>query len=206
DLEQLESAKCISGPHELFSGSFILEALEVPPTLNATVLLRARYVWNHPTSTLGKSHPQSPPLHLHFDQCETFFVAQGKVGTTTTWACVDRAWSREDAAHEIETWVPHRFWPHPEAGEDTVMYVYAHPNGVEEPMDWLFFKNLLSLVSDMSEGTTGEGGFATMLRSRHASATALVMFPTAWWLGPLRWWVPWKFQAGMALFGRLLGY
>ncbi|KAK9244845.1 hypothetical protein V1506DRAFT_291281 [Lipomyces tetrasporus] len=41
--------------------------------------------------------------------------------------------------------------------------------------------------------------------SRHVSATALVWFPTAKWLGPLRWWVPWKVQAIFAAAGRLLG-
>lgn len=41
---------------------------------------------------------------------------------------------------------------------------------------------------------------------RHASASALVVFPTAWWLGPLRWWVPWVVQAGVARVGRLAGY
>lgn len=32
------------------------------------------------------------------------------------------------------------------------------------------------------------------------------MFPTVWWLGPLRWWVPWVFQAGVAQVGRMAGY
>ena len=36
NIEDLESAKRIYGPHTLFSGSFILEGLEVPPSINAT--------------------------------------------------------------------------------------------------------------------------------------------------------------------------
>lgn len=32
------------------------------------------------------------------------------------------------------------------------------------------------------------------------------MFPTAWWLGPLRWWIPFKFQAICAWIGKCCGY
>jgi hypothetical protein len=32
------------------------------------------------------------------------------------------------------------------------------------------------------------------------------MFPTAWWLGPLRWYIPWKAQAGLAWLGGCVGY
>jgi hypothetical protein len=47
---------------------------------------------------------------------------------------------------------------------------------------------------------------ANAVGNRHASETALVLFPTAWWLGPLRWWVPWRLQGAIAMVGRLLGY
>lgn len=57
---------------------------------------------------LGKAHPQSPPLHLHFDQSETFYVAAGKVGTTDGWGAEDRVWTRNDDPFEIKPWVPHR--------------------------------------------------------------------------------------------------
>ena len=40
---------------------------------------------------------------------------------------------------------------------------------------------------------------------RHVSASALVWFPKATWLGPLRWWVPWKVQAFFATAARLMG-
>jgi len=40
---------------------------------------------------------------------------------------------------------------------------------------------------------------------RHVTATAMVWFPTATWLGPLRWWVPWKMQAAFAAVARLFG-
>lgn len=31
------------------------------------------------------------------------------------------------------------------------------------------------------------------------------MFPKAWFLGPLRWWIPWKFQALCATVAAWLG-
>lgn len=34
----------------------------------------------------------------------------------------------------------------------------------------------------------------------------MIMLPKASFLGPLRWWIPWKFQAGIAAIGRLRGY
>ena len=46
----------------------------------------------------------------------------------------------------------------------------------------------------------------TDIFNRHVSATALVWFPTAKFLGPLRWWVPWKVQGAFAAAARLLGY
>jgi hypothetical protein len=45
-----------------------------------------------------------------------------------------------------------------------------------------------------------------LMKDRHASASALVLFPTAWWLGPLRWWVPWQLQGAIAWVGRCCGY
>ena len=44
-----------------------------------------------------------------------------------------------------------------------------------------------------------------LTKGRHDAATAIVVFPTAKWLGPLRWWLPWKLQAAIAGIGRLTG-
>jgi hypothetical protein len=41
---------------------------------------------------------------------------------------------------------------------------------------------------------------------RHATASALVVFPKAWFLGALRWWVPWKLQGMIAWVGMKCGY
>jgi hypothetical protein len=42
-------------------------------------------------------------------------------------------------------------------------------------------------------------------RLRHESESCVVMFPGAWWLGPLRWWVPWHLQGLLARVGRWQG-
>jgi hypothetical protein len=85
--------------------------------------------------------------------------------------------NREDGVQIIEQWVPHRyvallcifclsllfytdvlltrhnsFWPHPDATDDSVIYVWAHPSATDSPMDHLFFLNLLMYISDVSEG------------------------------------------------------
>jgi hypothetical protein len=51
-------------------------------------------------------------------------------------------------------------------------------------------------------------GLSSRLTSviRHATASALVLLPKAWWLGALRWWVPWKLQGMVAWVGRWCGY
>ncbi|KAF2116528.1 hypothetical protein BDV96DRAFT_28095 [Lophiotrema nucula] len=202
--EQLETAKIIAGPFSLYSNSFEVEFLEPPPTLHATVLMKATYIYG-PKSLLGKSHGQSPPLHLHFAQSESFFVSSGLLGTTTTWDNVDKAFTPADGVQEFPPWMPHRFWPHPEAKEDTTIYVWAHPDQVQQPMDWLFFLNLLRYISDVDEGKAKLDPFYIMT-VQHASATALVWFPRQKWLGPLRWWVPWKIQGGFAAVGKMFGY
>ncbi|KAF2810503.1 uncharacterized protein BDZ99DRAFT_463077 [Mytilinidion resinicola] len=195
----------LAGPFSLFNNSFIVEFLKPHPSRNATVLMRATYPHAHPSTKTGKAHPQSPPLHLHFDQSESFRVLSGAVGTTSTWGAVDRVWTAEDGEQEVKPWVPHTFWPAPTASEDTVILVWAHPTNVPEPMDWLFFQNLLMLVSDIAEKKIAMNPLPVML-IQHVSATALVWFPTATWLGPLRWWVPWKMQAGFAQVARWCGY
>ncbi|KAF2027518.1 hypothetical protein EK21DRAFT_71764 [Setomelanomma holmii] len=144
----------------------------------------------------SKSHPQSPPLHLHFDQSESFFVGQGEVGTTSGWDARDEKWTAEKSVHEIVAWEPHRK-DHKLVGEkylDEDSIAQAHPDGVPEPMDRLFFENLLRYLSDVTEEKATLSLIQVMLM-QHATASALVLFPTAWWLGPLRWWVPWELRA-----------
>jgi hypothetical protein len=202
---EIESAKTISGLHTLFNASFILEFLQPPASLNASVLMRAKYT--HSSSHLGKSHPQAPPLHLHFSQKESFYVKSGIVGTTSSYSALDRKHVGESDIVTIDEWEPHRFWPHPEASGDSVMYVWAHPDetGKGDEMDRAFFENLLRYLSDVVEGKKGLDLVQVMLM-QHVTASALVVFPTLWWLGPMRWWVPWKVQGMIAWVGTCFGY
>jgi hypothetical protein len=101
--------------------------------------------------TKGKAHPQSPPLHLHFNQEGSFYVKSGTLGTTDGWDARDTKWVGESEVHEITAYTPHSLWPHPDATEDTVMYLWPHPDGVQDSMDVQFFVNLLRYLSDVEE-------------------------------------------------------
>ena len=114
--------------------------------------MRAIYIASSPLSKLGKKHPQSPPLHLHFDQSESFLIAQGKIGTTESWSATDHIWTKESGVREITPWLPHTFFPVADSTEDAIFYIWAHPESVDDPMDWLFFRNILMLVDDMMSG------------------------------------------------------
>ena len=37
------------------------------------------------------------------------------------------------------------------------------------------------------------------------TASTMLLFPTASWLGPLRWWIPWKLQTLLAAIARWTG-
>ncbi|KAJ4297701.1 hypothetical protein N0V90_005596 [Kalmusia sp. IMI 367209] len=99
----------------------------------------------------------------------------------------------------------HTFYPCADAQEDTTIYLWAHPEKVPDPMDRLFFQTLLGYISDVYEKKAPMSVLQIMV-TQHASATAMVMFPRAWWLGPLRWWIPWQLQGLAATIGRFFGY
>ncbi|PVI04006.1 hypothetical protein DM02DRAFT_586797 [Periconia macrospinosa] len=205
--KELEACKRISGPFSQFEESVVFEYLEPPASLNATVLIRATYANPdvHAINKTGKKHPQSPPLHIHFDQWESFLVARGKVCTTSTYRLTDAVHTQGDDVHHIAPWVPHSFYPCADAAEDTVMYVWAYPEAVPDPMDRLFFQSLLGYLSDVHEKKSPMSVLQIMV-NQHASASTAVIFPRAWWLGPLRWWVPWHIQGFLAALGRWYGY
>lgn len=172
DLSQiLPIEERISGPFMLFNNSFIIEYLNPHPARNASVLMHARYVATHPEVKLGKKYGQTPPLHLHFSQAESFIVLQGRIGTTTGWECRDRVWTSSNGVQTIEQWKVHSFWPVPpdeypdsaeEGKEDCRILVWAHPklpgmdnvsDGMFPPsMDHLFFHSILGYISDTHEG------------------------------------------------------
>lgn len=110
--------------------------------------MRATYVKDHPLCKQGKKHPQSPPLHLHFDQSESFMCLRGKIGTTEGYTTTDRVVTPADGLHELAPWQPHTFWPVADAEEDSTLVIWAHPQDVPDPMDWVFFHNMLGYLSD----------------------------------------------------------
>lgn len=165
----LPSETTIAGPISYFNDSFVVEYLKPDPARNASSLLKARYVANHPEIKLGKKYAQVPPYHLHFLQIESFVVLQGRVGNTTGWERTDHVWTAKDGIQKVEKWMPHTFWPvrpdeHPESANeadvDPIMLVWAHPKlpgergeGVFPPnIDYLFFQSVLGYVSDVHEG------------------------------------------------------
>ncbi|KAK4903460.1 hypothetical protein LTR27_000391 [Elasticomyces elasticus] len=189
--------------YTLFDASFILEFLE--PTEDASVIMRATYKAGHPLNQLGKANPMAPPYHLHFDQSETFQVISGRLGATLGWEAKDHILTPADGGHHTPPWTPHRIWPVPGETEDTVILNWAHPPDTPHAMDTPFFEQLLRHVSDRHEMGKMPDVLQVMLM-QHVSASALVWFPRATWLGPLRWWVPWKIQAGLAGLAGMLGY
>jgi hypothetical protein len=76
---------------------------------DTSVLMRCTYVSpaENPLNTKGRAHPQSPPLHLHFDQSESFLVAQGEVCTTEGYGVEERTWTPEDGVRLVEPWMPY---------------------------------------------------------------------------------------------------
>ncbi|KAL2782924.1 hypothetical protein BJX66DRAFT_330943 [Aspergillus keveii] len=84
-------------------------------------------------------------------------------------------------ATAISPWTPHRFWPvaptHPFwSTPEGQQYESSLPNG----------RN-----SDTTRVAMTPRVFATLFSLQTVSELSMVMVPTAWWLGPLRWRVPW---------------
>ncbi|KAH8645504.1 hypothetical protein BX600DRAFT_534511 [Xylariales sp. PMI_506] len=205
----------IDGPHVLFEGSFEITFYEPDPRRHASTLFKATYKRGHPLLKKGKAHPQSPPLHLHFNQAESFAVLSGRFGTTANHreggglgAVVDEIHDKAStisSPHTFEPWTPHKFWPIPDVDEDTSMLLWATPEGKFPPMmDDAFFVTLLSLLSDVSAGKVPLD-LGLILLNQHESESTAVIFPGAWWLGPLRWFIPWALQATIAAIARWQG-
>lgn len=165
----LPSEVQIAGPISYFNDSFIVEYFKPDPARDASALMKARYVANHPEVRLGKKYAQTPPLHMHFSQAETFVILQGRVGNTKGWNVRDRVFTAKDGIQSVEQWTPHTFWPvlpdaDPDtadlADEDPIMLVWSHPKlpspngeGVFPPnLDYLIFHSILGYISDIHEG------------------------------------------------------
>jgi hypothetical protein len=106
---------------------------------------------------------QSPPLHLHFNQSETFQVIQGKIGTIREYSVTKEVHTPEDGPCEIKPYIPHTFHPIADSTEDCIILVWAHPDNVDMVMDRVFFTNLLMYVSDVHEKKVSLNPFQIML-------------------------------------------
>jgi hypothetical protein len=124
----------------------------------------------------------------------------------------------------------HPFWSTPEGEEyertlpkgrnsDTTVLIWAYPkvsNGsptgtlvsdFPPDLDAAFFLALLGLVDALSSQRVAMTPllFATLMSMQTASEMAMVVAPAAWWLGPLRWWVPHIGQSTLERVRKLLG-
>ncbi|KAL2841884.1 hypothetical protein BJY01DRAFT_217122 [Aspergillus pseudoustus] len=124
----------------------------------------------------------------------------------------------------------HPFWSTSEGQEyektlpngrntDTVLLIWGFPKNSTGPptgtlatdfppdMDAAFFLALLGLVDAISSKrvTMTASLFAKLFSMQTVSDSSMLMAPTAWWLGPLRWWVPWTAQVTLERVRKLLG-
>ncbi|KAL4992196.1 hypothetical protein BDW68DRAFT_197397 [Aspergillus falconensis] len=125
-----------------------------------------------------------------------------------------------DGVPENPPWTPHTFWPLTDEGReygaslpdgrnsDSTILIWGHPrtaagsptgkltSDVPPDMDAAFFLALLASVDAFGSNRVAMApAMAAQLMSfQTASASALIMAPKAWSLGPLRWMVPWLTQ------------
>ncbi|KAK5119002.1 hypothetical protein LTR62_000213 [Meristemomyces frigidus] len=200
-------SKVISGPFLLFNRSLVVEFLEPKTTTPvSSVVIKVTFKGDHANTKLGKRHPAAPPLHLHFEQSESFVVLSGRIGHTEGYDLIDHIFTPKDGVNEIRPWLPHNFWPDPTCTDtDTVVVVWAHPEATPSPIHINFFESLFTLLSAKYEaGKTPD--FLQLCLSQHEVASTGVILPRVWWLGPLRWWVPWVMQGALAQVARWSGY
>ncbi|CAK4031705.1 Hypothetical predicted protein [Lecanosticta acicola] len=209
DFNYSKERKVIKGPFHFFDGSFIVEFLEMEEDADCSTLLRATYKANRPLLRKGKQHPQAPPLHLHFDQIETFKILQGVLAVTYGYEQQEVILTPENTPFSIEKMVPHAPYPHPQLsganGEDVIAILRAHPSAVPNPLDIIWFEHLFKHLDGCHREKKMPDLFQVLL-SQHEGASAPVMLPGVHFLGSLRWWVPWKLQAVVAWAARLMGY
>jgi hypothetical protein len=170
--------------------------------------MRVRLPANHHLLELGKKNPQVPPLHLHFDQIETFKILQGAYGVTTGYDLKDTILTPDSPPFHITPMMPHFPWPVPGKtgnGEDTIILLVVHPKATEQPLGVDFFFDLFQHISDAYEQKKMPD-LLKLMHAQHETASSNVMFPSLWFLGSLRWWVPWKLQAGVAMLASWMGY
>ncbi|KAL4907072.1 hypothetical protein BDW74DRAFT_150181 [Aspergillus multicolor] len=102
---------------------------------------------------------------------------------------------------------------------DTTVMIWGHPKiGTGPPtgtltshfppdMDAAFFLALLVSVDAIGSKRVvmTPAALAKLMSFQTASGTAMIMAPTAWWLGPLRWIIPWSGQRALEAVRKLCG-
>ncbi|KAI5362528.1 putative rmlC-like cupin domain superfamily, rmlC-like jelly roll protein [Septoria linicola] len=186
----------LRGPFPFFDNTMIFESLEVD-SAEATALLRITYTGNDPLLQKGRGHPLVPPLHLHFKQSETFKVIQGQMAAVVGYDEKEVIISSEDEKpYEIRPYTPHT--PYCYGGDvDTIVLIRAHPAKDEDLLGALFFEHLFRHLDEAHRARKAPDVVQVMVM-QHATDSALVMFPSAWFLGSLRWVIPWALQASVA--------
>lgn len=142
--------RVLRGPIAFFDNSFIVEILEMEPSLqnHCSLLLRATYKTSshplfHPSASPSKTYPQIPPLHLHFNQIETFKILSGRLGCRVGWEQEEVILTKESEALDLGIMVPHQPFPVVCEEEDTVAILAVHPRAAEEEeMGEEFFEGL----------------------------------------------------------------
>jgi len=166
--------------------------------------MRGTFKAAHPLTAKGKKSAQVIPFHLHFKQTETVQVLQGRMGVMHTYDSQEIMLTPSDPPFHIKPYTPHILYPDSTSDIDTIFTVRVQPSDVPHPMDDLFFANLLRYISDVVEGKEKLDLFQFMLLNS-VTDSAIVMLPSWWFLGPLRWWIPYQVQELMAWIARLQG-
>lgn len=96
-------------------------------------------------------------------------------------------------------------WGHPRTGTDAPTGTLA--SDFPPDMDPAFFLAVLSLVDAITAKRVamGLGTAATLFGLQTESDSALLIAPTAWWLGPLRWMIPWSAQCTVERIRKICG-
>jgi hypothetical protein len=84
-------------------------------------------------------------------------VLRGKYGLSIAsspcdWSMSDRIVTPADGVQQIASWTPHTLWPVPDANEDTVLLLWAHPKKGDDDMDHLFFETLFRYTDEAHNG------------------------------------------------------
>ncbi|KAG8626092.1 hypothetical protein KVT40_006493 [Elsinoe batatas] len=200
-----EDEEALYDPVTTHDGTFKAEIIRPSKSRDASTLLRATYKAGHPENVKGRAAPHAPPLHIHMKQSETFTVLSGKIGLTYGYDLKDTVVSASDEPFVVNPWVPHRPWPVPDCKDDTVILMAASPEDVPNPMDGRFFRDIFMYAGDCYSGKAKFDPLQVLVM-QHVTDSAPVMFPTATFLGPLRWWLPLKLQAFAAWAATCMGY